>query len=348
MEERIRKRLLLAVRDQVFPGAVVGVIKNEKSLIILEGGHTYDGNSHKVTSQTLYDVASITKSVPTSSLALQLIDAKKISLDDKVVQYLPRFKHGKVTIWHLLTQTVSFRTEEGPLRLAKLRGKRPDEIMDSIYSADISVPPKSSYSYSNATSIVLGQVIEILEGKALDILAYEKFFSPLEMTSTTFHPLENVHVTPTEIDPMRGGVVQGVVHDESAYALGRKMVVGSAGLFSTAPDLLRFIQMVLNKGSINGKMYFSEEIIEQMFSNQLEGGDGAGLGWELNQPQYMGRSSNEHMIGKTGFTGCVVMMDLNKKTGLVILSNSTFPKRKPDGMMINQLRRDIADSVFGE
>jgi CubicO group peptidase (beta-lactamase class C family) len=125
------------------------------------------------------------------------------------------------------------------------------------------------------------------------------------------------------------------------------MVVGSAGVFSSVPDILNFVEMLLNKGSIGGQKYFSPEIIEQIQTNQLADiGQYEGLGWELNQPRYMGKNCSEKTFGKTGFTGCVCVCDIEREVGFVILSNYTYPQRKPDAIRINKFRGDIADIIY--
>jgi CubicO group peptidase (beta-lactamase class C family) len=125
------------------------------------------------------------------------------------------------------------------------------------------------------------------------------------------------------------------------------MIVGSAGLFSTAPDMLNFLEMLLNHGEINGQKYFAPLIMEQIQTNQIvEIGECAGLGWELNQPRYMGRHCGAKTFGKSGFTGCASVCDIQREVGFVILSNYTYPVRKPDAAPINKFRSDIADIIF--
>ncbi len=126
------------------------------------------------------------------------------------------------------------------------------------------------------------------------------------MDTTTFYPerFPKEDIVPTEID--KRGVVQGMVHDESAYIFKTKAhkIVGHAGLFSTAPDILTFLEMLLNQGKLKNKNYFSEKIVKEMGTNQIaELDESTGLGWELNQPRFMGKYSGPHTFGKTGFTG---------------------------------------------
>lgn len=349
MENDVREVLKKAVNDMVFPGAVVGIVKENKSHVIPYGG--IDESKTSVDKTTVYDVASITKAIPTSSLALYFLDQKALQLTDPVGKFLPLFTHRDVTIWHLLTQTVLFSYSSHPLVLSSLKDTSAKEIMKRIYSADISKHPGTVYAYNNATSILLGKVIEQIGGEKLDQLASEIFFEPLGMMHTTFHPLllQNITIAPSEIDAWRGGVVKGEVHDESSYTLSQDGVVGSAGLFSTAEDLMRFASMLLQKGYFKGKHYFTEEMIGKMYENQLASkGLHTGLGWEIHQPQYMGNYMTEMMFGKTGFTGCLILLDIPRQKAVVLLSNYTYPKRKENAKKINQVRREIVDIVFSQ
>lgn len=221
--------------------------------------------------------------------------------------------------------------------------------MKAIFTTEFKSRPGRKFFYTNANSILLGLVAERILGNCLDELGKEYFFQPLEMDRTSFRPLEKFNskeIAPTEIQEWRGGLVQGEIHDESAFILDKKMVVGSAGLFSTAPDILNFLKMLLNGGTINGKKYLSAEIIKQIQTNQLSDiSQYAGLGWELNQP-YMGSYRSDKTFGKTGFTGCVCVCDIEREVAFVILSNYTYPIRKSSANLSNKFRSDIADIVF--
>jgi CubicO group peptidase (beta-lactamase class C family) len=345
----IEKRLIRAIQEKVFPGCVVGILAKGKRTVLPFGRHTYDDASPKMRSDTIFDVASITKAIPTSSLALMLIDAGKLGLDDKLIEYVPEFRNScKETVFvrHLLTHTLDFG-----FRLSDYKDKGPGDLLDAIFTAEFKAPPGTTFFYANATSILLGLIVERIFGKDLATLGEEVFFKPLGMNCTTFFPdrLNPEETAPTEIDPWRGGVVQAQVHDESAFALRPKMIAGSAGLFSTVPDLLNFMEMLLGRGTYNGRDFFSPQMLEMMQTNFSDiSGVTTGLGWELNQPRYMGDLCTPQTIGKTGFTGCVCMCDGATQKSVVLLSNYTFPKRKIDASLINSVRRDIADIVFSE
>lgn len=340
MDKNISSLAHQAIASRLFPGCQIGVITNNKLKIFCFGTTTYDTTSSPVTEDTVYDVASLTKSVPTALIALMLLDKKIVNLSDPINRYIPELK-GKyseiITVHHLLTQTVTF-----PFTLSAEKDKTASEIRELILSSDLVTPPGTQFTYTNASSILLGWVIEIVGGRSLEQLAREWLFEPLGMTATGFSP-EKQRCAPTEENPHRG-LIQGVVHDESAYILGEKGFVGSAGLFSTAGDLLACLEGVLHE-----KKVISAKMIGSMATNQPSHlGVSHGLGWELNQQWFMGKKSSKNTIGKTGFTGCSMAYDLEKAKGAVILSNTIYPKRPDTRKEINAFRSTIADIVFTE
>jgi CubicO group peptidase (beta-lactamase class C family) len=346
MDNQIITLLTDAVKREIFPGAVVGYIKQGKKKILPIGRFTYDDKSMQVTEDTIYDVASISKSIPTASLILQLIDSKHVSLDEKVVEFIPELTtsyRDRITIKHLLTYTLDF-----PFSLSSYKENTPDVILNKIYTSELRNPPGTTFSYINATAILLGLIVERVMGKRLDYAAQEAFFTPLGMKHTTFHAEEisKDKIAPTEFDSWRGRVIQGEIHDESAYALRPKFIAGSAGLFSTVPDLLIFLEMLLQNGYYCGRRYFSEDILSEMAKNQLTSmHEPAGLGWEVQQTHFMGQFAAQTTFGKTGFTGCSVLCDRKKEVALAILSNTTFPHRREKKMM-NTFRQAVADVLL--
>jgi CubicO group peptidase (beta-lactamase class C family) len=346
--QNLKKRITAAINDRVFPGCVAGIIRRGKSgTVIPFGRFTYDNASAAMKKETMFDVASLTKSIPTSSLALKLIDEGQLKLDGRVIDFIPELRHSRrdrVLIRHLLTQTLDFG-----FRLSALKDNSADQILDAIYSTELQNEPGATFFYSNATSILLGIVIERLTGKCLSAVADEVFFKPLAMNRTTFFPesLNRSQIVPTEFDGWRGRLVQGEVHDESAFRLRDRLVAGSAGLFSTVPDILKFLEMMLHDGEAGGVRYLSREIVAAAQTNQIDiPGATAGLGWELCRRQFMGSRCSGRTFGKTGFTGCSCMADPEKGVGFVLLSNCTYPRRKPDTALITSVRSDCADIVF--
>ncbi|HYF29330.1 MAG TPA: serine hydrolase, partial [Candidatus Paceibacterota bacterium] len=224
-----------------------------------------------------------------------------------------------------------------------------ERLLRLLLTRDFEKRPGTVFRYTNIPAALLGLVVERVYGATLDKLADSHFFKPLGMSRSTFYPetypLEEI--PPTEVDSWRGEV-RGIVHDESAW-LAKKdhTIFGHAGLFSTADDLLTFMEMLLNGGEAGGRKFFSEEIITQMETNHIpELHDSTGLGWELNQPRFMGRHCTPKTFGKTGFTGSLCAIDRSKEIAYVILSNRTYPQRPPDSAAINAFRAAVGEVVF--
>jgi CubicO group peptidase (beta-lactamase class C family) len=332
MMESIRLRAERAIEARVFPGCVIGVITpGAGQEVVAHGSYTYEKNARLVRERTMYDVASMTKSIPTASLALVLAFLGKLSLENEVAEYLPEFQnHYGATVSDLLRYSVR------GARLSELRDLSAEEMLAYLFERGFDGPPGVG-SYTNLPALLLGLVIERAMGTTLDVLSSRYFFDPLRMNDTVFYagaPL--AHAVPTEMDEWRHSVV-GETHDESAYLLAKSgRIPGHAGLFSTAPDLMRFAGMLL------------EGRDERALA--IATGAEAGLGWQVDQPYFMGAHATHKTFGKTGFTGTSVLIDRQRHVALVILSNRTYPKRPPDAISencaINVFRRDIADIVF--
>jgi CubicO group peptidase (beta-lactamase class C family) len=171
---------------------------------------------------------------------------------------------------------------------------------------------------------LLGLIVERVAGDTLDVLAQKYFFGPLDMKQTTFFPQKPEECVPTEI--VDGAEIRGIVHDESARAFARaQKAVGHAGLFSTAGDILNFLEALLC-----GEL------------KDVADGARRGWGWQVNDPRSMGKYSSLHTFGKTGFTGTSIICDIERGIAFVILSNRTYPKRPPDDSAIFKFRADIA------
>lgn len=328
LKEEVLRLAVEAIEGGVFSACVVGVTDGRSNSVFAFGG---------AKENSIFDIASVTKVVPTATLALKLIDSGRLKLEDKLIDFVPEFRNsdsGRVGIFHLLTQGLDF-----DLKLSDCKDLSADKILDTIYKAEFKDPPAADagqvakkFHYNNATSVLLGLVVERVYGMGLDRVAEMEIFKPLAMHDTSFLPeeLDFERIIASEVDDWRGREIRGEVHDESAWKLREKMIAGSAGVFSTAGDLLKFLDALLN-----GKM-FSEAMNEKVFK---------GLWFESNQP-YMGKNPDGR-IGKTGFTGSVIMADKKLGRGLAILSNYTYPKRKPNlPSGRNEFFRQVANAVF--
>jgi CubicO group peptidase (beta-lactamase class C family) len=262
---------------------------------------------------------------------------------------LPELKgkyHDLITIEHLLTYTAIWDIPDGLSHYAKNGSQA---VYQTIFESPLIARPGEKYYYTNTPAIVLGMIIEKIYTNTLDSIAQEKLFNPLNMHHATFDATHypDDTVPPTEKD--KHGDVHNIVHDETARALRQSNITsGHAGLFSPVGDILKYCSMILSNGKTDeGKQILSAETIEKFENNYVGSiGESASLGWELNQPRFMGNHSNPKMFGKTGFTGCVVIIDRPKKAAMVILSNAQYPTRHPNRDSINKLRRTIANIIF--
>ena len=351
MNEKIERRLKQAIAEEVTPNAVVGYVEGDgQPHFVAAGSFAYEDSSPEVTADSLYDVASITKSIPTSTIILWLIDQGRLRLDDLVQTYLPELDGRyweRATIKHLLTYTAILDLKG--IGLSKFAEQGVEELRRILLHSDLKSPPGKEYWYTNAPSILLGMVAEKVFQKKLNLIADELFFHPLGMSRSTFTPTQFSmdEIVPSEI--VQGRVVQGVPCDETARVFAEAgEPVGVAGLFSTAKDLLTFAQMMANHGTHEGKTYLHREIVEQLRTNQIASlGDTTGLGWEVGRP-YMGRRSAE-LFGKGGFTGCAVVIDPGTRKAVVIMASYLYPERRAltNRDAINRLRADVADLVLG-
>jgi len=336
-----------AVVNRVFPGCACAIVYDGHTSVFAKGNYTYAPDSKSVDTSAIYDVASITKAIPVSSLALKLVEMGVVDVDDLLITYVPEFT-GKyrelISIRHLLTQTLYF-----DFRLSAYCHLSSEDLLKRILTSDLACVPGTSFNYANATSILLGLVIERVTGKNLEQSGREFFFDRLEMYSTSFHPekLRKEYIVPTEIT-LDGYQICGDVHDESARAL-RPLMVGSAGLFSTIEDMSHFLEMLVNNGVWKGRRFFNVSTMKQMSTNQLDcnfGDEQTGLGWELNQKTSMGVFNGIDVFGKTGFTGCSIAVCREKRFGYVMLSNHIFPKRRESREAIHVIRRELLRTLL--
>src|SRR6266436_2806050 len=244
-----------AMADKAFPGATLAVGYRGKVTMRAFGKLSYDAKAPATNVHTMYDIASLTKVVATTTLVAKLAEgdfAVPLDLDARVERYLPEWASGpqpewrhQVTVRHLLTHTSGLPAFKEYWRTSKSK----QETLTKIFAEPLEYEPGTKEIYSDLGIILMAEIIERLTGRKLDDLAREYIFSPLAMKDTMYRPPKKLWpaIAPTEIDNnLRHRLVQGEVHDENAFAIGG--VSGHAGLFSTAPDLAAFCQMLLNGG----------------------------------------------------------------------------------------------------
>ncbi|HEX5689517.1 MAG TPA: serine hydrolase domain-containing protein [Roseiflexaceae bacterium] len=346
-----------AIERRIFPGAAVlvaraGVIRHHAAY----GTTMYDaGGSRPATTDTIYDVASLTK-VFTATAALQLIEQGSLDLQAPVAAYLPEVCTSDVRVIHLLTHTSGL-----DIRLSALRDGGRDGVLAAVYSAVPVHPPGTVVAYTNVNSLLLGAIVERIRGEPLDSAMRSCLFDPLGLRDTGFLPPAALlpRIAPTEIDEeWRGGLVHGSVHDESAHALGG--IAGHAGLFSTTEDLLVFCQswleaildvgfwIVDDKAKIQHpkSRILGLEIAKLATSNHTAGlAFACGLGWMLDRANFMGHAP-QGSFGHTGFTGPALVVVPREQLIVVVLSNRVYPRRRPPPYLHHAVTAAIVEAAL--
>jgi uncharacterized protein YbbC (DUF1343 family)/beta-glucosidase-like glycosyl hydrolase/CubicO group peptidase (beta-lactamase class C family) len=345
--EEVDRVLEEFVEEGAFPGGVV-VVGHRGALVHLHpfGRLSYDEDAAAVEEDTIYDLASLTKVVATTTMAMILVDEGRLDLDEKVQDFLPLFQGpGKeaVTVRHLLTHS-SGVDWWAPL-YEELQG--PEAYLRRIQEMELVYEPGTDYKYSDLGIILLGEVLSRVAGQPLEEFVQERVFKPLSMTDTLFLPGEDrlPRIAPTEYDAWRGRMVRGEVHDENAFALGG--IAPHAGLFSTAGDLARFTQMLLNGGVLEHHRIVSRQTVE-LFTRRAGDGDGdstRALGWDTKSPENSTAGSyfSPRSFGHTGFTGTSIWVDPDRQLFLILLTNRVHPTR--DNQLIREARPAVADAV---
>jgi CubicO group peptidase (beta-lactamase class C family) len=328
-----------------YPGAAV-VVGRKGAAVWEKGfgrlGWTGDAGS-VVPERTIYDLASLTKVIGTTTAAMILFDEGKIRLDDQVVKFIPEFTGGgkeTITIRHLLEHRSGLPAGRDIWRIAH----SPEEARAAVIASNLFAAPGKFYEYSDLGADMLGFVIEAVSGQPLDKFLDERVFVPLGMSDTHFRPDASLRgrIAPTELTPPRGYPLRGEVHDENAYALGG--VAGHAGLFSTASDLSIFAQMLLNKGSYNGTRIVADSTVT-LFTRRSAGT--RALGWDTcgghgSCGTYMGANA----YGHTGFTGTSLWIDPDREMFIVLLTNRVHAaKARRPAKVISDVRADLADAA---
>ena len=336
-----------AVLEQAFPGAVFGV-SSQGQVLALDGvgGFTYGQPSTPVTASTVYDLASITKVIATTSMAMLLHQDGALSLDRPLIQLLPAFAQGEpggsarreVTLRMLLAHASGL---PGYVRFFEQPGGR-EELLDACLKLPLETTPGSHAEYSDPGFILLGRALEIIAGEDLESFCAREVFAPLAMTSTCFRPAADWRsfIPPTEEDTtFRHRVIQGEVQDENCFILGG--VGGHAGLFSNALDPLLYAECLLGKHN-----RFAPATV-QLFTARAElpPGSSRALGWDTpSQPSSSGRFFSRHSAGHLGYAGTSLWIDFEREVAVVLLTNRTWPHR--NSQAIRSVRPVFHDAVM--
>lgn len=341
-----------AIADKAFPGATLAIGYRGSVAIHAFGKLSYDAKAADVGPDTMYDIASLTKVVVTTTLVAELAEGDfpvPLDLDAKVERYLPEWAAGpqpdwrhRVTVRHLMTHTSGL----APFKEYWRTSKSKDETLARIFAEPLDNEPGTKMVYSDLGIILMMEIIERLTGKPLDELARNHIFSPLVMKNSMYKPPKKLwpSIAPTEIDTqLRKRLVQGEVHDENAYAIGG--VSGHAGVFSTAPDLAAFCQMLLNGGVYEHKRILRRATVVEFTKPQELSNGTRTLGWVVpTEGSSSGHFFSAHSFGHTGFTGTSIWIDPDRQLFVVLLTNRVNPTR--ENQKIAQVRPAVHDAVM--
>jgi len=326
------------------PGAVVLVGHNGKIVYRKAFGlRCLEPRPQPMSADTVFDLASLTKVVATTTAVMQLVDGGLLSLDHPVAEYWPEFAGGgkkRITLRQLLTHTSGLRAEVNPrARWWGYQGAL------AVIAADRPVnPPGTKFRYSDVNFIVLGEVVRRVSGQPLDVYCAQKIFGPLRMRDTSFRPRGAQQARMAPCDVQNGSLRCGEVQDPTAHRLGG--VAGHAGVFSTADDLAVLAQMLIDGGVSQGQRLLSPAAVSAMTKPQRLPGISAlrGLGWDIRSPysKDFNASFPAGSFGHTGYTGTSLWIDPRSKTFLIILTNRLHPNGKGQ---VKALRAGIAAAV---
>jgi uncharacterized protein YbbC (DUF1343 family)/CubicO group peptidase (beta-lactamase class C family) len=332
----------LAIEQGKLPGAVL-VIGHDGHVVYRKayGKRALVPAPEAMTVDTIFDIASLTKVVATTSSLMKLFEMGKFRLNDKITDYIPEFQGGKsdITIRNLFTH---------------FSGLAPDVPLDqpwSGYPTGIRLaattkpqgPPGQRFVYSDINFILLGELVHRLSGQMVSDFARENVFSPLGMKETAFQPPAAwlPRIAPTERPRPGSPPLRGVVHDPTARNMGG--VAGHAGVFSSADDLARFAQMMLNGGELDGVRIFNPLTVAKFTEPQSPPDQPIlrGLGWDIDSPNSGNRGELFPIgsYGHTGFTGTSIWIDPSTKTYVILLANSVHPDGRPP---LTPLRSKVA------
>jgi uncharacterized protein YbbC (DUF1343 family) len=315
-----------AVQRDLAPGAVTIVGHNGKIVYRKAfGDRAVNPRREPMTVDTIFDLASLTKVVATTGCVMKLFEQGKVKLADPVVRYIPEFgQNGKqnVTVRDLLTHYSGLPADLDltPYWTGLEEGYRRANMTRLVTA------PGSQFRYSDINFVVLGELVQRLSGEPLDRYAQEQIFRPLGMEHTTYLPPASWRdrIAPTEFDARTGQWLRGTVHDPTARQMGG--VAGHAGVFSTADDLAKFAQALLDN---DGKIW-SQLTVEKMTTPQQPQSQPMlrGLGWDIDSPYATNRGELLPVgsFGHTGFTGTSLWIDPTTNTYIILLTNAVHVK----------------------
>ena len=338
-----------AVRDEAFPGGVLAVGLHNQLVLHPFGHMSYAAKSPAVKSDTIYDVASLTKPIVTATSIMLLAADNQIDLNAPISLYLPASRSGanpdwldRVTIRELLLHTSGLPAHRDFFKTAKT----PAELRKLLYSEPLASAPGTKIEYSDLGFIILGDIVERLTGMSLDRYARENIFDSLGMDDSSFNSPRALRprIAPTQNDTAyRKRPLHGEVDDSNAFVLGG--IAGHAGLFGTASDIAAFAQMMLNGGIYAQNRILPRAIVSQFTERIAVGRSARTLGWDVpTGDSSSGRYFSPQTYGHNGFTGTSIWIDPQKDLFVILLTNRVNPTAAND--KIRAVRPALHDAIL--
>lgn len=335
-----------AIAARAFPGASVAVTAFGKLVALRSFGRfTFEAESPAVTTETIFDLASVTKVVATTSMAMILYDRGLLDLEAPILGVLPEFaaddlRRNEISFRMLLAHSSGLPAYEKLFLGASTR----NALLQEAFKVPLKYSPGTHAEYSDIGFILLGVAIERIAGESLDTFAQREFFGPLGLVHTTFNPpVEWRQRIPPSADDktFRKRVIQGEVQDENASVLGG--VAGQAGVFSSAKDVAAFAHCMLNGGAPIVK---SETVALFTRREDSPAGTSRALGWDTpSAPSQSGKYFSAGSFGHLGYTGTSLWIDPARQLSVTLLTNRTWPDCS--NQAIKQVRPQFHDAVIG-
>ena len=338
-----------AVKEEIqegnIPGAVILIGQADKILYHKAFGYEVtEPYRERMTKDTVFDIASLTKPIATATSIMVLVDRQKIKLTDRVATYLPAFAaNGKelVQISHLLTHTSGLPAYTSADELKGQFGSPcPDKVIEKICSLKPQSSPGEEFCYSCLGYIILAKIVEVVSGENIDNFAKENVFASLKMKHTTYNPPSSwdKNIAATQI--VNGQLLRGTVHDPLARLMDGKS--GNAGVFSTAYDLSIYCRILLNNGTYHGVKVLSPEVVTMLTAAQSHG---RAFGFDVHSSYSWPKGSYapEKAFCHAGYTGTAIVCDPVTKIYIILLTNRVHPHDKGT---TKPVCRKIADIVF--
>lgn len=332
------------IANHAFPGATVAITYRGQ-LVALRGigRFTCEPESPEVTADTIYDLASLSKVVGTTTMAMLLYERRLLDLDAPVASIAPELvgadpRRQQITVRMLLAHSSGLPAYERLYRRAQTR----DELLAAAFSITLEAEPGTRTAYSDIGFIILGELLGRIAGEPLDVFCNREIFHPLGMSDTRFNPPTEwkSRIPPTVDDQQfRRRVIQGEVHDENASVMGG--VAGHAGIFSTAGDVARFAHCMLQEGH----PILRRDTVELFTTRQPHPPAACrALGWDTpSQPSQSGRYFSPRSFGHLGYTGTSLWIDPERQLSVTLLTNRTWPDCS--SQKIKEVRPQFHDAV---